>query len=925
MKSKPFLWPLSTAICKLLYTLCKIRGEKIVVRFLSPETKNLELILSAFETADTNMVEKEVNGIKQIVRWWGWEERYIMLLWLSHLLLAPFDLATISSAGTADITIDIPGLALPKALPGVTLRLIPLAIKYLATAGKERDSAKALLVRLCMRRDMQELGLLDSFIQWALSSLRIANGVADLAIYHYIGILSFLGGILVSSSNTTDMNKYLVQIFQTVQGIIDQENATFLFVRSSALARKNTIKVIRTISAIILRGDMPDEGSEVVESTIACLLEALADNDTPVRLAASKALSVITLKLQPEMASQVVEAVLDSLKVNVLWEEPGAGKAPIRDLTAVNPQEWHGLILTLSHLLYRRSPPKTISDKVHLNGISSESLSDILDALLIGLSFERRSAMGTSIGTNVRDAACFGIWALARRYTTKELQHVPAASMKSAKMHGDSLSVLQVLATELIVSASLDSAGNIRRGASAALQELIGRHPDTIIEGIAVVQTVDYHAVALRSRAITEIALEAARLSDTYWNALFDALLGWRGLGDSNASARRVAAKGIGGLSHQLLAQPSIPWTRLKAMIERIQEQLSILKPRQVEERHGLVLSIAALVPIEQELDLQKAKVLDEGMKSCYNLIFKVTSEISQDAMKQSYRRPELISESVSQLMSRTYQLLGRLPFELMEEMRNKANLDNVTEAYIDISLRRTERDVIDAASKAAKYFVYSLPPKQQSSVAQTWQKATFDIQSGRSGQSIGFLFALAAAFDYFPESTKGEVCQTFIQRWNTSPDIESKVAVLQAMTQSCILNTHSSVLVGVISQGLDNYTTDARGDIGSLVRIEAVKAARMILSFVPWDKVKDESESKAGAWYLDANTFGTIYGRIIRLAAEKLDNVRGEAQLTIVEACRTARYVTVNPYILGLTYWIVCVMWSSRFPIPLISILSGC
>ena len=144
--------------------------------------------------------------------------------------------------------------------------------------------------------------------------------------------------------------------------------------------------------------------------------------------------------------------------------------------------------------------------------IPSSSLAPVLAALRLALSFEKRSATSaTSTGTNVRDAANFGIWALARRYTSAELQ---AINLISAD--GLSLPALQTLATDLVVAASLDPAGNVRRGSSAALQELIGRNPDTIAEGIQVVQVVDYHAIALRSRAVEEVAIGAASLSDEY-------------------------------------------------------------------------------------------------------------------------------------------------------------------------------------------------------------------------------------------------------------------------------------------------------------------------------------------------------------------------------------------------------------------------
>jgi hypothetical protein len=247
------------------------------------------------------------------------------------------------------------------------------------------------------------------------------------------------------------------------------------------------------------------------------------------------------------------------------------------NLSAVNPSEWHGLILTLSQLLYRRSPP-------------ASSLSDILPALLTGLSFEQRSTSGSSIGANVRDAACFGIWALARRYTTDELQDITLPPFHSNDGHNES-STLQTLATALVVSATVDPAGNIRRGSSAALQELIGRHPNTSAEGILLVQVVDYHAIALRSRAVKEVAIQAAKLSDFYKTAIVEALLGWRGIGDADASARRITAAAFGELGRNPTTLSSSFETA-----QTLEARLRELKPRQDDERHGLILCVASVI-----------------------------------------------------------------------------------------------------------------------------------------------------------------------------------------------------------------------------------------------------------------------------------------------------------------------------------------
>jgi hypothetical protein len=557
----------------LLYTFCKIRGEKVIVLFFNAEAKNLELLLSAIETAYAKAPNE--NNDESIsdkpAPVWSWEQRYIVLLWLSHLLLAPFDLATISSASTRDVEVpEIPRLTWPRNLPGVALRVVPLAISYLAHAGKERDAAKTLLVRISMRKDMQELGLLHALIQWASSCLHSSAVDPDQSPYYYIGILSYIGGVLVSSASTSDMDSYLMNIFSTVMEVSDPEYVIFKTIHTSALARKTIIKVLRTIAVLILRpkSNETEEATKIVEDTVGHMMEALGDNDTPVRLAASKALSIITLKLAPDMATQVVDAVLETLSQNVLWrprmieplfdqnqqtatkrrfEHDGNNSGltgqnadlqqnKIRDLSGVDPLAWHGLILTLSHLLYRQSPPAT-------------SLPNILHALLIGLSFEQRSTAGNSIGTNVRDAACFGIWALARRYSTEDLMRISVSSVRAAGSHNSSVSIIQVLATELVVSASLDPAGNIRRGASAGLQELIGRHENTVAAGIPIVQAVDYHAVALRSKAVLNVGPKAALLSEYYEDALIDALLDWRGIGDADPDCRRTAAAGVGLLS----------------------------------------------------------------------------------------------------------------------------------------------------------------------------------------------------------------------------------------------------------------------------------------------------------------------------------------------------------------------------------------
>lgn len=904
-----WLMTLPAAITNIIYTFCKIRGEKVIVRFLNVEARYLEPLLTALESAQSDSeLGTHESGINKSE--WTWQERYVVLLWLSQLFFAPFDLATISSVDIDDQDLPvIPGLRWPENTPGITARVLPLAISYLSVPGKERDAAKVLLVRIVMRKDMQKLGILGAMVRWALSALRPPAGESSRTPYHYIGVLSFLAGVLTASSETSDTEAYLQAVFFATHALATSTDETLEAIVSSALARKMMIKVMRSTAVALLRQpEQTMEGTEIVETVIGYLLERLADNETPVRLAASKALSIITLRLDPELASQVIEAVLESLNKNVLWlKNPLDPSAPrTRDITSVDPLEWHGLMLTLSHLLYRRSPP-------------AQHLADIVHALILGLSFEKRSTSGSSVGSNVRDAACFGIWALARRYTTAELLAVPTKSLSVINIYPPGVSVLQILATELVVTACLDSAGNIRRGSSAALQELIGRHPDTVEKGIWVVQTVDYHSVALRSRAMSEVALAATRLAAQYGHAILESLLGWRGIGDGAASARRDAGAAFGRILEELTATDSekIPPAQFRDSVDSILRKLKLLQPRQVEERHGLLLAFAAVLDVWPHI---LARLDDASTRTSQHVILDVRNELETCA-KLVGRRPELVAEAACRLVVSSASIvgpaLGAVPSnspltgpELVagagsERFRSMLvsydsmlpgadqgirDLITTTQRNMDEWLDRPEEDVITAASEASLILLVfsgaeaSGHVRSRTDLIHGWAETVRQRQSFRAGRGFGFFFALASSHHVLPaaaaygnETDGSLICRAFVERWELEQDshIDTHVGLLQALAQSNILPHGTARLLDLLPVALDDYTTNARGDVGSLVRLEAIKASK---SLYMTTQIQFSSTPSASLTAITSD----VFRRILRLAAEKLDRVRAAAQVAL-------------------------------------------
>ncbi|KAK8212148.1 tubulin folding cofactor D C terminal-domain-containing protein [Phyllosticta capitalensis] len=817
--AKPRVVSISYAISRILYTLCKVRGEKIIVGFLNNEPRYLEPILDHIEQGLTNQS-------------FEWEEKYVALLWLSHLMLAPFDLESISSHQPAESAQARTGISLPDNLPGVVNRAIPICISHLECATKERTAASGALVRLSLRPDMRKLGVLNSLVNWALSFFE--NTTEELAgIHRCIGVLTFLNG-LVASANKDELGSHISKIFRACDSIINQGSLAFF--KSSAVSRKLVIKTFRNIVVHSLQSDGLEDTSALLEDVIDFLLQSVGDGDSPVRYAASKALSIIAMKLPPEMGAEVIEAILGCLNEDVFWE------GPVPNLSMVNALRWHGLTLTLSHLLYRRAP-------------AVDQLSDILNALLLALNFEQRSATGGSIGTNVRDAACFGIWALSRRYTTKELECVPTTSIRAAEVHDQSLSIIQVLAIELLVTACLDPAGNIRRGSSAALQELVGRHPDMVKDGISLVQTVDFHAVGLRDRALCEVSHKAAKFQQIYWQALFDGLLGWRGVGSLDSASRLATAKAIGRLGS---LQPS---ATLKTMIDQVRTQLLRLEVRDVEERHGLMFCLASLLDESYSRRGQSDFTDDCGM-DCWSLL-DGRLELPERSFTSPALRPEFTASAVCALIATLARNANSKPDSF------KYTADTAL-APLTLCLGRSEDSVLRNLPLAIKEVSILLPESDRKSLLDRWLSHLDQATARMNTRASGYMIALGAIYPTTStDEDRTRVVEALAVRCTTPFEIESRVVSLRSLQLlfGSVVDSNSEGLkvkiAGALLTALNDYTINERGDVGSLVRLEALNAMETAWKIGLTTGLEEQRQ---------------LHAAVLRLSLEKLDKVRSRA-----------------------------------------------
>lgn len=837
---------------------------KVIAKFLNNEPRYLEPMLEMLLMNQSYM---------------NWQERYIILLWSSHLVLTPFDLASISSSDKPSLMeAKIPEELESNRLPLISVALISAGLKNLGAASKERESASRLLVRVVLRPDMQRLGLLDKLVTLMYTKLQHYTQNPTASMYECLGFLSILSGITKSGS-AQDTAPFLTTIFDFCLKAATDEEAKYGMIRTSAPARKMLIVILRTSTLHALSlysrngAKVMSEGNvyRMLEESIQYLLQALADKDTPVRFAASKALSMLCQSLDDDMKTEVVQAVLDTLEEDILYEKPESGN-PVpatfltteerqkmsRNVMGVNPLKWQGLLLTLSQFLFRRTAPP-------------DQLSPILGSLLSGLDFEQRSSSGTSIGGSVRDAACFGLWSLARKYATSELGStdptIVSPAIRNTISVNDKPSVLQTIANQLVVSACLDPSGNIRRGSSAALQELIGRHPDTIIHGIALVQAVDYHAVARRSHALVDVTRGAAELHDVYRWALLNALLGWRGIRAVDDDSRRTAALAI----TRLVSLGS--FSDCSAILETAQEQLMRLPVQNsktiAETRHGLLMTISCVL---ENLDSAGHRIQEAG--AC----FSITSFL------------QLLWEHVridGQLFGN---IKGRFTSELMLEGAARLissltctepeghfkSFEQVIEV-LDLCLTRADNDITLVACADAAFQLFSkLTVPQRAEVVDKWLKT--DRQRHPSFSCKGRILAFGTVYSTLPEealsdySSQRDDCgsrvlaqvRDFIQGdW----PIETQVIALRSLT-SMISELTEEAVVEPLCAALDNYTNDQRGDVGSLARMEGVKGSSVLLS-----KYAEGGSSISNLAYVQP-----LVQRLFRLAGEKLDKLRFEA-----------------------------------------------
>lgn len=459
--------PLSHAAFKYLYQIVKVRNYKILVNFLPHELTDLEFVLTALEKQDLNDSD-------------NWETRYVLLLWMSILVLNPFHLSRLDALSPAAVDGSGGGGG------GATkMERIFLLCKQNTDNNDPCSSVAAYMTAKYMSRiDVSEKFLHKFFEgvmrehgaesaqeikvgQLAAIAQILKHGKRESLLKEASALLQWIVSCDFKGNSDYLKYKFCMKIVQRLGMVFlkprlarwrYQRGSRSLATNLSSSAQPEADKKAEQLLSMDIREDT-EEDIEVVdeiEEIIEELLQGLRSASSMVRWNSAKGIGRITNRLPKTLGDEVVGTVIDML-------------SPVEQHEA-----WHGACLAIAELAKRGLLlPYRLEAMVPL----------LLQALVYD---ELKGCM--SVGQHIRDAACYMSWAFARAYNPQDLAPF-----------------VDRIASGLLITTVFDREINCRRAASAAFQESVGRLGN-FPHGIDILTVADFFTVGVRTNSFLEIS-----------------------------------------------------------------------------------------------------------------------------------------------------------------------------------------------------------------------------------------------------------------------------------------------------------------------------------------------------------------------------------------------------------------------------------
>ncbi|NXN90583.1 TBCD protein, partial [Bombycilla garrulus] len=839
--------PLVHLAFKFLYIITKVRGYKRFLPLFPHEVRDLQPVLDML--AKQNPRDTET-----------WQTRYMLLLWLSMICMIPFDLVRFDG--------NLASLEGQARQPTMD-RILEIAKCYLVVSDKAQDAAAVLVSRFIVRPDVRQSRMAD-FLDWVLSMLSKSSSQTMEGIVIVTGMLQALAQLFKHGKREEDCLPYAATVLECLDNCkLSESNQMILrklgmklvqrlgltFVKPK-LAKWRYQRGCRSLAANLqVQGaavqnqkrevpaaeDDDDEEYDIpgeIENVVEQLLVGLKDKDTIVRWSAAKGIGRITGRLPKELADDVIGSVLDCFSLNKT------------SCSAFSFQEtdnaWHGGCLALAELGRR--------------GLLLPSrISDVVPVMLKALMYdEKRGAC--SVGSNVRDAACYVCWAFARAYEPTEL-----------------IPFISPISSALVIAAVFDRDVNCRRAASAAFQENVGRQ-GTFPHGIDILTAADYFAVGNRVNCYLTVSVYIAGFPE-YTQAMIDHLVNMK-INHWDSVIRELATKALHNIT------PQAPEYMANVVLPRL---LPLSVGSDLHTRHGAILACAeithALCKLAQENNRPVTYYFSE--KSLEGL-----KQIHQELRsRQLYRGlgGELMRPAVCTLIEKLS--LSKMPFRgdpviggwqwlINDSLRHLTHVSSTARQHVKESILSA------LAALCNEFYINEKGEADPALQDELVTQYVSELQNAEEMIRCGFSRALGALPRFLLKGRLQQVLEGLKKVTIISPEVvrfaESRRDALIAIAKVCqtmgvkgdgsqqeyVCRDNIDQIYATLLASVTDYTIDSRGDVGGWVR-EAAMSSLMEVTLL---LVQNEAE------LIDASTCKQIMCWLAQQSAEKIDKFRAHA-----------------------------------------------
>uniref|UniRef100_A0A8C3QR26 Tubulin-specific chaperone D n=1 Tax=Cyanoderma ruficeps TaxID=181631 RepID=A0A8C3QR26_9PASS len=796
--------PLVHLAFKFLYIITKVRGYKRFLPLFPHEVRDLQPVLDML--AKQNPRDTET-----------WETRYMLLLWLSMICLIPFDLARFDGN-----LVSVEGQARQPTMD----RILEIAKCYLVVSDKARDAAAVLVSKFIVRPDVRQSRMAD-FLDWVLSMLSksssqtmegtvIVNGMLQAlaqlfkhgkredCLPYAATVLECLDNCKLSESNQMVLRKLGMKLVQRLGlTFVKPKVAKWRYQRgrrslaanlqAQGAAVQNQKREAAAAAAAEADDDEEYDIPGEIENVVEQLLVGLKDKDTIVRWSAAKGIGRITGRLPKELADDVIGSLLDCFS----FQE--------------TDNAWHGGCLALAELGRR--------------GLLLPSrISDVVPVMLKALTYdEKRGAC--SVGSNVRDAACYVCWAFARAYEPSEL--IPFISH---------------ISSALVIAAVFDRDVNCRRAASAAFQENVGRQ-GTFPHGIDILTAADYFAVGNRVNCYLTISVYIAGFPE-YTQPMIDHLINMK-INHWDSVIRELATKALHNIT------PQAPEYMANVVLPRL---LPLSVGSDLHTRHGAILACAEITHALWYLP-------------CYQIYFLTVCTLIEKL-------------SLSKMPFRGDPIIGGWQWLINDSLRHLTLVSSGARQHIK------ESAVSALAALCNEFYINERGEADPALQDELVTQYVSELQNSEEMIRCGFSRALGALPRFLLKGRLQQVLEGLKKVTVISPEdvsfAESRRDALIAIAKVCqtvgvkgdgsqqeyVCRENVDQIYATLLTGVTDYTTDSRGDVGGWVR----EAAMTSLMEVTLLLVQKEAE------LIHANVCKQIMCWLAQQSAEKIDKFRAHA-----------------------------------------------